>query len=113
MGSKKRLQKKNHNDDAYFEIRKLFSGYLQIDSCRKSHSVAFGKCDTLVGLWAAYVEVFVYIYIDCKKCYDFVTSFAVIARQLRSLLRAFFLPEYVNEGCFHAAHNVAFISPPL
>lgn len=113
MGSKKRLWRQNHNDDAYCEIRKLFSRYLQIDSCGKSHCVVFGKCDTLAGLWAAYIEVFIYIYIDCKKCNDFVASFAVIASQLRSLLRALFIPRYANEGCFHTVLNVAFISPPL
>lgn len=43
MKCKNRLQKKNHDDDAYCEIGSLFSGYLQIQ--RKSHSLVFSFAD--------------------------------------------------------------------
>jgi len=33
-------------------------------SCRKRHSVVFGKCEILMGLWVAYTEVFICMYTD-------------------------------------------------
>lgn len=78
MESKKRLLKQNHNEDAYCETGKFFSGYLQIDSCRESNSVAFGKCDTcrLMGslCWSIYLylyrlqEVLWFCDIFCSDC---------------------------------------------
>ena len=64
MENKKRSQEENRDDEVDYEIRCLFSGCLQMYSCRKRHSVVFGKCEILMGLWVAYTEVFICMYTD-------------------------------------------------
>lgn len=63
MESKKSLQKQNRDDDAYCEIRKFFQDICRQILVEKSHSIVFGKCEILTGLWAAYIEVFIFIQI--------------------------------------------------
>jgi len=76
------------------------SGYLHTDS----------YSSILTGLWTAYIEACIHIYTDCKPLEDL--WFTVITCQLRPLFRTFFLPKYLNQGCFHTAQKLAFISSP-
>lgn len=86
------------------------SGYLHSDSCRKK---------SFCGFWQTWYS---YRFMDCLywSMYLYLYRlqaleglwFTVIICQLRPLFRAFFLPKYLNQGCFHTAQKFAFISSP-